>query len=64
MSFPKSETELAGQGYKFLDFRLCRGCGVYVRWYAIPKGKFIPLEKDKVESHFANCPKAEEFRKK
>ena len=55
----------------------CRGCGAVIRWMKTSNGKNIPVNPDKakeyssqkyfdpktMESHFATCPKANNFRK-
>jgi hypothetical protein len=39
----------------------CRGCGQDIYWCVTDSGQRMPLV---ILSHFADCPKADEFRKK
>jgi hypothetical protein len=39
----------------------CRGCGQDIYWCVTDSGQKMPLI---VHSHFMDCPKADEFRKK
>ena len=41
----------------------CRGCGDPVYWIKTKAGQNMPLNPDGT-SHFATCPKANQFRKK
>lgn len=44
----------------------CRGCGKEIRFAKTPRGKHMPVsltEDNKYQAHFADCPKADEFRK-
>lgn len=63
MAFPKTETELAEQGYTFEGTAKCRGenCGAEINWYKTPAGKRIPLDPD-LTPHFKTCPNAGSFR--
>ena len=63
MPFPKTNTDLAAQGYVFDNSAHCRGCGAEIDWYRTPKGKKIPLDPGTLEAHWSSCPKAKDFRK-
>jgi hypothetical protein len=63
MPFPKTEKELAGQGYEYKNMTACKGCGALMEWWKTPKGKMIPLNPGTLEPHWSGCPKAKEFRK-
>lgn len=41
----------------------CRGCEQMVYWIRTASGKSMPVNQDGT-SHFSNCPKAADFRKK
>ena len=42
----------------------CKGCGAAIWWIeSVTTGKKMPVNKDGT-SHFSNCPKAVEFRRK
>jgi hypothetical protein len=41
----------------------CNGCGATIYWIKTAKGRAMPVNPDGT-SHFSNCPKANEFRKK
>ena len=41
----------------------CRGCGQVVLWTTTKAGRKAPLNADG-SSHFASCPKADEFRRR
>jgi hypothetical protein len=41
----------------------CRGCGAEIYWVETKSGKNMPVNRDGT-SHFATCPKADEFRGK
>ncbi len=43
----------------------CSKCPAKIFFYKNPKtGKFIPVNADTLEPHFADCPAAKEFRRK
>ena len=65
MPFPKTETELAEQGYKFEGTARCSGpnCHAEIAWYKTPRGKRIPLDEGTLEPHWSSCPDAASFRK-
>lgn len=65
MAFPKTEGELAAQGYRYMKTERCKGktCTATLAWYLTPKGHWIPLEEGTLEPHFANCPDIKDFRK-
>lgn len=65
MPFPKTESELAAAGYKFLNSAKCGadGCGAEIAWYRTPGGKHIPLDEGTLEAHWATCANPEQFRK-
>jgi hypothetical protein len=67
MRFPETITELAAAGYRFDKDGHCRGCRKAVEWWITPRGKRMPMDvhaDGSCESHFATCPKAQDFRKK
>jgi hypothetical protein len=39
----------------------CKGCGQTIYWCKTEGGKSMPVI---IQSHFADCPKADEFRNK
>jgi hypothetical protein len=41
----------------------CRSCGAEVLWVETKRGKRAPLNADGT-SHFANCPQADQWRKR
>ena len=65
MPFPKTESELAEQGYQFESFGCCssRACNAQIAWYRTPKDKRIPLNRETLEPHWSTCPNASAFRK-
>jgi hypothetical protein len=63
MAFPRTDTELHAQGYRFNSTGRCRGCQAEIEWWDTPRGKFIPLDPGTLEPHWATCPKADEFKK-
>lgn len=45
----------------------CKGCGELICWATTRKGKKMPINKGgngEFVSHFENCTKADEFRRK
>jgi hypothetical protein len=44
------------------ECRACRACGMTIYMVEHANGKMAPYTADGV-NHFANCPKAEQFRK-
>jgi hypothetical protein len=62
-SFPRTDTELAAQGYEFKNKGTCKGCRAEIEWWTTPKGKSIPLDAGTLEPHWSNCPNAGDFRK-
>jgi hypothetical protein len=64
MPFPTTLTELKKAGYVFQNETRCR-CGQAIEWWLTPRGKMMPVEVDgeTIESHWANCPHAGDFRK-
>ena len=66
MPFPKTLDALREAGYLPDGFSTC-SCGAKIKWFITPKGKRMPVdvfESGAVDSHFATCPNAEQFRKK
>lgn len=43
--------------------RPCKACGRTIYFYAHPSGKMIPVNFKTKETHFADCPAANKFRK-
>jgi hypothetical protein len=69
MLFPQTMRELEDANYRFNGHSRCRGCGASIEWWITPEGGRMPLDmmpeaNTPVTSHFATCPKADEFRKK
>lgn len=68
MKWPARETELEAAGWRYEKPGTCSACGVPMEWWRTPQGKLAPLTavgfSDHFQSHFADCPKAEQFRKK
>jgi len=66
MPFPETLDKLRAAGYRFNLDAHCRGCGARIEWWITPAGKHMPMDvtdSGKVQSHFATCPKVEQFRK-
>jgi hypothetical protein len=67
MAFPATVEELRTAGYKYDRYSYCSGCGALIEWWTTPRGKKMPMDVTdsggKVQSHFATCPKAAQFRK-
>ena len=54
--------------YKILgmigDVGVCKGCGQNIIWIKNPKsGKLMPISTANGVNHFADCPKADQFKK-
>lgn len=49
-------------GYQFTRFGNCRACMAPIAWCLTKAGKMAPLNRDGT-SHFADCPRAAEFRR-
>ena len=67
MPFPTTIEELKSAGYKFDNDSNCRACGERIEWWITPRGKKMPMTVDEAgncESHFSNCPNANDFRSK
>lgn len=41
---------------------LCQGCGASIWWLVNKNGRWAPYTRDGL-NHFADCPRAEAFRK-
>jgi hypothetical protein len=41
----------------------CRACGAAIRFEPTAKGKLMPVSIATGESHFADCPEADRFKK-
>ena len=66
MPFPKTIDQLRAAGYRFEEHAPCRGCHTVIEWWRTPAGKLIPMDVTdggQVQTHFATCPKASQFRK-
>jgi hypothetical protein len=65
MPFPKTESELAAQGYVFENRARCRAesCQAEIEWWLTPKGKRIPLDPCTMEPHWSTCPESGKFRR-
>lgn len=67
MPFPETVEEMKDAGYEFKNEGDCRGCRVRIQWWKTPLGRNIPMDVDEdgnVQSHWASCPKAKDFRGK
>jgi hypothetical protein len=67
MPFPATKRALIDAGYSFAGNKTCP-CGAAMELYRTPKGAFLPMnpmaeDDSKAESHFATCPKAQQFRR-
>jgi hypothetical protein len=63
MPFPRTDTDLAAQGYEFENKTRCRGCGAEIEFWLTPMGKHIPLDPGTLEPHWTSCPKSADYRK-
>jgi hypothetical protein len=68
MSFPETRELMQEAGYKRLYYTRCRGCRGPMEWWVTPNQKRIPMNPmawphSPAVSHFATCPKADDFRK-
>lgn len=61
--FPRTDTDLAAQGYQFENKGICRGCHAEIEWWTTPKLRMIPLDPGTLEPHWATCQNAKEFRR-
>lgn len=71
MSFDDEDTTEAHER----RIKRCKGCNAKIIWFKTDQGKNMPVDADTVEpdddeldldrhvSHFATCPKSNEFRK-
>lgn len=41
----------------------CRACGREIFFKRMESGKLMPVSYESLESHFADCPNASDFRK-
>ena len=79
MAIPTQKADLEAMGYVFDNEAKCRGCGEDIEWWITPRGKKMPMsvkavrERDSPISpilrwervvHWADCPKADSFRRK
>ena len=67
MPFPETKRLLKEAGYDFLAHKICP-CGSAMELWHTPKDQVIPMnpmpdDDAKAESHFATCPKAQQFRR-
>jgi hypothetical protein len=71
LKFPATREQVREAGYIFKHARLCKRCHRNIEFYLTPANHIAPLEaivsaedgKWFMESHFATCPFANEFRK-
>jgi hypothetical protein len=68
MPFPATKRLLIEAGYQYLTDKTCP-CGARMELWRTPNGMSIPMNPmdspdAEAESHFASCPKAEQFRRK
>jgi hypothetical protein len=64
----KKRAELVGSGYKFSSSARCSGCNAHIEWWKTPNLKSAPYDPiphpdSSAVSHFATCPKRQQFRK-
>jgi hypothetical protein len=69
MSFPDTCEAMEMAGYRRRNYSRCDGCMAAVEWWITPTGQRIPMEHmpypgSKAVSHWAVCPKEDQFRKK
>jgi hypothetical protein len=67
-AFPASRAEMELAGYSRNCYAVCRGCGKAIEFWNSPKGSRLPMERmplpeSPATSHFATCPRANDFRK-
>lgn len=55
---PKITYPYAGQAVQ-----KCAKCPAMIFFHKTEAGKFIPINKETLESHFADCPAAAQFRR-
>lgn len=66
MPIPDTKSDLESFGYVWLNDSHCRGCGAPIQWWKTPRKNRIPFsvqQDGKMIPHFADCPKADQFRK-
>lgn len=67
MPFPATRRLLKEAGYTFETNKTCP-CGAPMELWRTPKDQLLPMDPmsdddSKAESHFATCPKAQQFRR-
>ena len=62
-SFPRTEAELAAQGYFFINSGKCKDpdCAAEIWWYRTPARKHIPLDARTLEPHWPTCKASAKF---
>jgi hypothetical protein len=75
MNFPATSAALQAAGWEYTNDGVCRGCQAKIEWWISPRGKKMPMSVistatiqhatgDVRQPHFADCPEADQFRKK
>ena len=70
MPFPKSEEELIEKGFYRhkgrLTQKICSGkdCKAAIQWWITPRNKQMPLNEADLSPHWADCPNADDFRRR
>jgi hypothetical protein len=67
MPFPPTQQALIEAGYKYTAHKVCP-CGAEMELWLTPVGTTIPMNpmrspEAQAISHFATCPKAQQFRR-
>lgn len=65
MPFPRTEEELAEQGYEKLGDAKCSSirCGALVTWWKTPNKKRLAMNRATAITHFFSCLDDNRFRK-
>jgi hypothetical protein len=68
MPFPATRKLMQDAGYSFAGHKICP-CGARMELWHTPSDQLMPMnlmenDESKAESHFATCPKAQQFRRK
>lgn len=61
MPEPKTSRYWSDRGFQFFSLGNCDACGAPVEFWN--KGnQLFPIDKDTMETHYASCPNAKQFR--
>jgi hypothetical protein len=68
VTLPATRQALLDAGWNLCYSRNCRLCHRPIDFWFTPKGRYMPMERDKepphlLRSHFETCPHAEKFRR-